>query len=128
MAGVTAPTDFFDPLGFSTDLSSLVIVRLPICPVEPLDSFVLVRPDPFSWSVLAVTLPSEGSHPKVSSVSRQEHVEQLGLEPVVDAGVVQLCHPGLVVGTDNVCVVSGHALSSLEPEASTAGPVLLQDP
>ena len=71
-------------------LSSVVVVRLSICPVEPLDSLVLVRPDPLPGVVLTVTLPCEGRHPELDPVAGLEVVEQLGLEPVVDTGVVQL--------------------------------------
>ena len=91
---------------------AVVVVRFPISPVEPLDSLVLVRPEPLPWSVLVVTFSSEGPHPEVSPVSGQEHVEQLGLQPVVDAGVVQLCHPGLVGSTQNIRGISGHTLRS----------------
>ena len=91
---------------------SVVVVRFPIGPVEPLDSLVLVRPDPLAGSVLVVTLSSEGSHPEVGPVSSLEHVEQVGLQPVVDAGMVELRHPGLVVGAEDVGVISGYTLSS----------------
>ena len=100
-------------------LAAVVVVRLPVRPVEPLDSLVLVRPEPFPRSVLAVTVSSEGSHPEAGSVSRQEHFEQLGLEPVVDAGIVDLRHPGPAVGAENVCVISGHRLRPCKQSCHT---------
>merc|ERR1711878_56802 len=96
------------------------VVRLSLSPVEPLDSLVLVRPDPLSRVVLAVTLSSEGSHPELYSVSRLELVEELGLEPVVDAGMIQLSDPGLVGLTEKISVISGNPLRSFKPEASAA--------
>ena len=108
------------PLHQSHAVLSVIIVRLALGPVEPLDGLVLVRPDPFPWSVLAVSLSSEGSHPKLDSVSWLESVEELGLEPVVDARVVQLRDPGLVELTEQVCVVPGDSLCSLKPETSAA--------
>ena len=107
---------------------SLHIVRLPIGPVEPLDSLVLVRPEPFSRSVFVVTLSSEGSHPEVNSVVGFELVEDLGLKPVVDAGMVDLSNPGLVELAEKISIISGDSLSSFKPETSAAGSVLLQDP
>ena len=104
---------------------AVVVVRFPVGPVEPLDSLVLVRPEPLSRSVLVVTVTSEGSHPEVSPVSGQEHVEQLGLEPVVDAGMVELGHPGLVVGTQNVGVISGHTLRASQLSYHTRDLALL---
>ena len=104
------------------------VVRFPISPVEPLDRLVLVRPEPLPRGVLVVTLSSEGSHPELDPVSGLEHVEELGLEPVVDPGVVQLSHPRVVSGTQDRGVVPGDPLGSVEPEAPAARPVLLEDP
>merc|ERR1712126_745365 len=67
---------------------SLVVVRLPISPVEPLDSLILVGPEPLSRSVLIVPLSSVSSHPEVSPIPGLKHIEQLGLEPVVDTRMV----------------------------------------
>ena len=106
----------------------VVVVGLVGGPVEPLDGLVLVRPDPLSGHVLAVAVPGEGSHPELDPVSGLEVVEQLGLEPVVDPGMVQLGHPGVVGGAQQTGVVPGDPLGSVEPEASAAGPVLLQHP
>merc|ERR1712179_83069 len=78
---------------------AVLVVRLTISPVKPLDGLVLVRPDPFPGLVLAVTLSSEGSHPELDPVSGLEHVEELGLEPVVDPGVVQRNTPGSTTGS-----------------------------
>ena len=96
------------------------VVWLSLGPVEPLNSLVLVRPEPFSRSVLTVSLPSEGSHPEVGSVSRLIVVEQPGLEPVVDARVVNLSDPGIVELTEQVGVISGDSFSSIKPETSAA--------
>ena len=107
---------------------AVLVVGLTISPVKPLDGLVFVRPDPFPGLVLAVTLSSEGSHPELDPVSGLEHVEELGLEPVVDPGVVQLSHPRVVSGTQDRGVVPGDPLGSVEPEAPAARPVLLEDP
>ena len=116
------------PLHQSHTVLTVVVVRLTLSPVKPLNSLVLMRPDPLSWSVLVVTLSSEGSHPELSPVSGLELVEELGLEPVVDAGVVQLSYPGLVRLTEKISIVSTDSLCSFEVEASAARPVLLEDP
>merc|ERR1712001_232104 len=88
------------------------VVRLTLSPVEPGDSLVLVRPEPLSRVVLAVTLSSEGSHPELNSVSGLEPVEKLGLEPVVDSRVVELSNPGIMGLTEDISVISGDSFCS----------------
>ena len=78
------------PLHQSHTVLTVVVVRLTLSPVKPLDGLVLVRPDPLTRVVLTVTFPCEGRHPELDPVAGLEVVEQLGLEPVVDTGVVQL--------------------------------------
>merc|ERR550539_974837 len=53
------------------------VVRLTISPVEPLDSFILMGPDPLSRVSLAVPLSSIGSHPELRPVSSLCPVEPL---------------------------------------------------
>ena len=108
------------PLHQSHTVLAVVVVRLALSPVEPLDSLVPVRPNPLPWSILAVTLSSEGSHPELSPVPGLELVEELGLEPVVDAGVVQLSDPGLVELTEKISIVPGDSLRSFKPETSAS--------
>merc|ERR1711997_587365 len=116
------------PLHQSHAVLSVPVVRLALSPVEPGDSLVLVRPEPLSRVVLAVTLSSEGSHPELNSVSGLEPVEKLGLEPVVDPRVVELSYPGIMELTEKIRVISGDPLCSFKVETSAAGPVLLQNP
>merc|ERR1712024_409388 len=100
------------PFHQSHAVLSVPVVRLTLSPVEPLDSLVLVRPDPLPRGVLRVTLSSEGSHPELDSVSGLGSVEKLGLEPVVDPRVVELCYPGVVELTKEIRVISGDSLLS----------------
>ena len=60
------------------------VVWLALGPVEPLNSLVLVRPEPFSRSVLTVSLSRLGPQPELLRPTGLRHVQQLGLQPVVD--------------------------------------------
>ena len=72
-------------LSHDQTILSLLIVGLTICPIKPIDSFILVVPDPFSRVTFAVTFRGSGSKPKLFILTNIGDVKKLGFQPVVDS-------------------------------------------
>ena len=71
----------------------------------------------------------EGPEPELSILPNLSGAQQLRLEPVVDAGVIQLWHPGAVMEVaEDLGVLLGDLFPARDQEASAAWVVLLQGP
>ena len=69
------------------------------------------------------------SKPELSILANRKLLDQLRLEPVVDAGMVQFCRPGPVMeGAEDLGILLGDTLTAAQQEASAARAVLLQCP
>merc|ERR1712142_541429 len=84
-------------LSHNQAILSLLIVWLPICPIEPIDSFILVVPDPFSRVSFAVTFCGSGSKPKLFILTNIGDVKKLGFQPVVNSWMIKFCNPRAIM-------------------------------
>merc|ERR1712216_564563 len=86
-----------------THLVVLIVVRLTVPPIKPLDGCVHVIPLPFSRLVLTVPTRSTSTKPECSVFTRRNCRKETSLQPVVDPWVIKLSNPGSrVSGTHEV--------------------------